>query len=70
MTDDELADALAANMAELHDKIEALADGPVKRRATRLARIAHAALDDLKELAGDEGVIQPFSGGDPKPPPP
>lgn len=66
MTNDELADAFAAAFAELHDKIDALDEGPAKRKAARLARVAHGAMDALKELASDEGEIQPFSGGEPK----
>lgn len=69
MTTDELADALAANMAEVHEKIGELPDGQVKRKADRLARIAHGALNGLKELAAEDGHIQPFSGGEPKPEP-
>jgi hypothetical protein len=67
MSNDDLANALAAHFAELHAKIEALPAGSVRTRALRFARIAHAGLNALQELAIDQGEIQPFSGGDPKP---
>lgn len=68
MTDDELADAFAANITELHAKIDALPEGQKKRRFNRLARVAHGALEQIREEALDDGMIQPLSGGDPKPP--
>lgn len=69
MTHDELADAFKANLDELHEKIDALAAGPTKRRASRLASIMHRAAEELKELAETDGMIQPFSGGDSDKPP-
>lgn len=68
MTNQELVDAFAANISELHAKIEALPEGATKRRAGRLASILHRAAEELAELASDDGMIQPFSGGDPKGP--
>lgn len=68
MTDEELAAAFGINIAELHAKIEALPDGATKRRAKRLASILHRAAEELAELAADDGMIRPFSGGEPKPP--
>lgn len=67
MTHDELAQAFDENIKELHGKIDALAAGPTKRRASRLASILHRAAEELKDLAETDGMIQPFSGGDPKP---
>lgn len=66
MTNDELADAFAANLAELHEKIAALPDGGLKIRSEELADVAHRALERLKKRAVDGGQVQPFSGGDPK----
>lgn len=69
-SNDELADDFRALFDDLHAKIEAHPDSSLKHRAEILADVAHRALDRLKKLAGDEGVIQPFSGGDPKDGPP
>ena len=68
MDDDELANAFAANLAQLHAKIAALGAGSLKRRLDRLAKVAHGALEQLQEEAMNAGMIQPYSGGDPKPP--
>lgn len=65
MTTDELADALAANMTELRSKIGELADGSFKRKLARLDRVAHGALVQIQEEVLNQGMIQPFSGGDP-----
>lgn len=70
MTSDELADQFKADLDELHLQIEALPEGATKRRAKRLASIAHGAPDGLKDLAVDGDMIQPLSGGDPKDPEP
>lgn len=66
MTDDELANAFAANLAELHAKIGALEDGSRKTRLARNADIAHRALENIQEVALDGGMIAPMSGGTPK----
>lgn len=65
MTDDQLADYFKAGFDQLHARIDAQPDGPRKRRAQRLVRIMHGAANELKDLAVDGGMIQPFSGGDP-----
>lgn len=65
MTTDELADALAANMGELREKIGALEDNTFKRKLARLDRIAHGALAQIQEEVLNQGLIQPYSGGDP-----
>lgn len=70
MTDQELAQAFDANLTELHRKVDALPPGLVKRRSTRLASIMHRAAEELRDLALEDGMIQPFSGGTPKPPGP
>jgi len=67
MTKDELADYLKVGIDELHSHIDAEPEGQRKRRATRLAKIAHHALDELRELARDDDLIMPMSGGEPKP---
>ena len=64
MTHDELADALAANMAELRAKIEALPDDSFRRKLLRLDSIAHGALTQLQEEALNQGLVQFSSGGD------
>lgn len=65
MTNDQLADYMAAGMTELREKIEALPEGSFKRKLTRLDRIAHGALTQIQEEVLNGGMIQPFSGGDP-----
>lgn len=68
MTRDELADYFKVGFDELEAEVAALGEGSVKRRAVRLASIMHRAAEELKELAVDEELIQPFSGGEEKPP--
>lgn len=68
MDNDALADLFRDGILELHAKIAELPDGSFKRRMSRLANIAHGALETIQEGALDQGMIQPFSGGDPKPP--
>ncbi len=68
MTDEDLAQRFGIDIAELHAKIEALPDGETKRRARRLASILHRAAEELADLAAGGGMIQPFSGGEEKPP--
>lgn len=67
MTDDELADAGKAFMDALHARIDAEPAGPRRRRAERNAAIAHQALENIREMVCDCGMIQPMSGGGPKP---
>lgn len=64
---DDLANRLKANMDELHAFVDDRPAGVLRRRARRLVGLAHTALNELKALAVDEGEIEPFSGGDPKP---
>ena len=68
MSNDELANAFAANLAELHAKVGALEEGSLKRKLNRLARVAHGALEQLQEEVLNADMILPASGGDPKPP--
>lgn len=67
LSDDDLADAFRNLFDQLHAKIEARAEGPLKNRAEALAGVAHRALERLKKYAVDDGVIQPMSGGEEKP---
>lgn len=64
---DDLANRLRADFDELHDYLNGLPAGIVRRKARRLAQVAHVALNEIKALAVDDGHIEPFSGGDPKP---
>lgn len=68
MTRDELADYLKAGMDEYHAHVDAMPDGPQKTRYIRRGKLLHAAMDAIKGDAVDDGLIQPFSGGDPKMP--
>lgn len=67
MDNDALADAFRNLFDQLHAKIDALPDGALKNRGEALAGVAHRALERLKKHAVDEGVVQPFSGGEEKP---
>jgi hypothetical protein len=67
MNSDELADAFRDLFDQLHAKIEAHPAGPLKHRAEVLANVAHRALERLKKHAVDDGIVQPFSGGEEKP---
>lgn len=66
MTAAELLDRFNIDIKELHAKVEALPDDATKRRAGRLASILHRAAEELAELAANAGMVQPFSGGEPK----
>ena len=70
MTHDELAEAYKALIDETHEKVDAVQNPAVRAKAKRLLGLLHGAADALKELAVDQGLVQPFSGGDPKPPGP
>lgn len=70
MTNDDVVSEFTALVTEMHARIDALGDGPVKTRAQRLAAVAHGALEALQDHLAQSGFVQPFSGGDPKPPPP
>lgn len=63
----DLADAFRELLDNLHENIEAMDDGQPKVRAQRLAKVAHGALEALRDHAADHGLVEPFSGGDPKP---
>ncbi len=67
MSNDELADAFKSAFDVLHVKVSELEAGATKRRAKRLASIAHSALSELRDLADGDGMISPMSGGGPKP---
>lgn len=66
MTKPELAASFQADFAALHGFIDELPEGQTKRKAKRLANLSHGAIDALKELAVDDGQIEPMSGGEPK----
>lgn len=66
MTDDELADALAPLIKEAHDRIEA--HEGLTLRTKRKARLLHNLAEELRDDLRGGGIIQPFSGGDPKEP--
>ena len=65
---DDLAEAFRPLIANLHENIEAIDDGPLKTRLRRRAFIAHAAMEDLHSDAASGGLVQPLAGSD-KPPP-
>lgn len=68
MTNDDVAGEIGALITEVEARIDALPDGVVKTRAQRLAAVAHGALESLRDHLADNLLVQPDSGGDPKPP--
>lgn len=69
MTNDDVANEVGALLTEIEARIDALPDGVVKTRTQRLAAVAHGALGNLRDHLADNDLVEPFSGGDPKPPP-
>lgn len=67
LTDDQLADAQKALLDETESRVAARPDGPGKNRLERPLHVAHVALDMFKKELVDQEIIQPYSGGDPKP---
>lgn len=68
MTRDEIVGAFRAAFDALDAEITAVPDGPMKIRAEAYTEVAHRALERLRKLAVDDGMIQPLSGGGDKPP--
>lgn len=69
MTNDELAAAFGVLMVDLHARIDALPDSPVKTKAQHKAALAHEALERLRDHFAENGQVHADSGGDPKTPP-
>ena len=67
LSDDELADAARALFDELHRRHDGLPASAFKNGVGRRLGIAHRAMDVLKEHLSGGGIIQPYSGGEPKP---
>jgi hypothetical protein len=67
LSNDELADLTRDLFDELHSRQAEMPDGPVKMGAGRRLGIAHRAMEVLAEHLKTGGVIQPYSGGEPKP---
>ena len=70
MTNDELANAFAVLVKDLHARIDALPDGQAKTKAQHQVAVIHELLNRLHLQFVESGDVQPFSGGDPKGPPP
>lgn len=70
MTHDELAEQGGAWIRAVEAAVEALDDGPAKTRLRRHARLVHQQLELMRDIAAEGSLVQPFSGGDPKPPTP
>lgn len=68
MTNDDVVSEFTALVTEMHARIDALGDGPVKTRAQRLATVAHGALEALQDHLAQGGFVQPLDGTN-KPPP-
>lgn len=67
LSDDALADHVRAVFDELHRRHDIMEPGAIKRGAGVRLLVAHRAMEILREHLAGGGVIQPFSGGDPKP---
>ena len=67
MTDQEIAEGFRDLFAAAHASADAKSEGPGRTRGRRLVAVAHAAANALYHHALDEGLIEPFSGGDVKP---
>lgn len=65
MDPDELADAFRNLFDQAHAH-----EGLLDNRGRRLLRLMHAAAEAFKDHCVEGGIIQPQSGGDPKPPGP
>ncbi len=62
MSNDDLVAQFVVLLAEVHARIEALDDGPVKARAKRLAAVGHGALEALQDHLAQNGVVTPYDG--------
>ena len=67
LTNDDLADHIKSVFDELHARADALPAGTYKWMAKDRLDKAHAQFNRLKRMTSDEGLIQPLSGGGPKP---
>ena len=67
LSNDELAQATRDLLDELHGRHEALPESAFRRGVGRRLGTVHGTLDVLREYLVDGGVIQPTSGGIPKP---
>lgn len=70
MDPDAIAESFREPLANAHAFLDGMEDGPVKTRSQRLLNVAHQALEAVRDHLADNGIVQPFSGGDPKPPGP
>lgn len=69
MSDDELVERFRVDFELLEARMAAHPDGPRKHRAEALVAVAHEALDRVRKLAMDDGVVLQSSGDkDPTPP--
>lgn len=67
MSDTDLQAMGADFLQALHARIATMSEGSVKARCERNASIAHRALENIEEIAMDQGfVVTPMSGGGPK----
>jgi len=67
LTNDQLADQWKALLDETHARAEALPASTFKFLFKERLSKLHVHADRLKGMTSDEGVIQPLSGGTPKP---
>jgi len=67
LTEDQLADLAGDVIREADRRADDLPKGERRRKIRRALLNAHKALDTAREVISGEGIIQPFSGGDPKP---
>lgn len=67
MDNDQLAATFKACFDAAHAATDALADGSAKTEMQRRLNLAHGHMNHLLDLSVGAGIIQPLSGGDPKP---
>lgn len=67
LSDDDMANAVKAAFDDLHRRVDARPDDITKDALQYRLAIAHKAMDIFRARAVSGGVVQPYSGGDPKP---
>jgi hypothetical protein len=68
LTDDELASHIGAGIREAERRADALPKGDERRAIRQELRRLHNVAEKARSVVSGHGMIQPLSGGDPKPP--
>lgn len=64
---DQLADVMGEAIREAHRRVDTHHNPQLRKEINKHLKAAHAHLEKARNAAAGGGVIQPFSGGDPKP---